>query len=119
MTAAAMTASAAAMAVAAAAVLMAVVLTTTPVMTVAAVAAMVVAEATVTESVMTAAVTAGVKRQHSTGNGIVEGGRWTQARQRMTTNSKSLWPMMRAASKRVARAMATMTRVAGKRRQQW
>ena len=73
------------------------------------------------ETVMTAVATAtvGVKRQQSTSHGSVEGGRWTRARQRVTTNNKNVWPMMRAATKKVARAMATVTRVASERRQQW
>ena len=57
-----------------------------------------------------------VKRQQSTSIGTVEGGRWTRARQRVTANNESAWPMMRAATKRVARAMAMVTRVAGKQR---
>ena len=73
------------------------------------------------ETVMTAVATAmvGVKRQQSTCNGSVKGGRWTRARQRVTTNNKNAWPMMRVATKRAARAMATVTRVASERRQRW
>ena len=94
-----------------AAVLMAVALTATSVTTAAAMAAMVVAEATA--PVMMAAATAGVNKQQSTSGGSVKGGRWTQARQRVTRNNKSAWPMMRAATKRAAMAMATVTRVVG------
>ena len=83
------------------------------------VAAMVVAEATATATVMTTAATAGVKRQQSTSIGTVEGERWTQAQRPVMTNNERAWPMMRAATKRVARAMATVTRVAGERRQGW
>jgi hypothetical protein len=71
------------------------------------------------ETVMTAAMVAGVKIQQSTSNGSVEGGRWTRARQQVVTNNKSAWPMMRAETKRAARDRATVTRVAGKQRQQW
>ncbi len=101
------------------AVLMAVVLTTMSVTMAAAVAAMVVAEATATATVMTAAATAGVKTQQSTSVGTVEGGHWTRARRWVTTNNESAWPMMRAATKRVARVMATVMRVAGERRRRW
>jgi len=45
---------------------------------------MVVAEATATATVMTVAAIAGVKRQQSTSDGSVEGGRWTRTRQRVT-----------------------------------
>ena len=38
--------------------------------------------------VMTAAAMMGVKRQQSTIDGSVEGGRWTQAQQRVMTNNK-------------------------------
>ena len=68
---------------------------------------------------MTAVATAGVKIQQSTSNGSVEGGRWTRARQRVVTNNKSAWPMMRAEMKRAVRERATVTRVAGERRKQW
>ena len=87
--------------------------------TAAAVATMVVAEATATATVMMAAATAGVKKQQSTSNGSVEGGRWTWARQRVTTNNKSAWPMMRVVTKRAARVMAIVTRVAGEWRRRW
>ena len=101
-----------------AAVLMAVVLTTTSVTTAVAVVAMVVAEATATATVMSAAAMAGVKRQQSISVGVVKGEWWTRAQKRVMTKNKSARPMMRAATKRVARAMATVTRVEGKRRQQ-
>ncbi len=65
------------------------------------------------ETEMTAAATAGVKIQQSTCNRSVEGGRWTRAQQRVMTNNKIAWPMMRAETKRVARERATVTRVAG------
>jgi hypothetical protein len=81
------------------------------------VAAMVVAEATATATVMTADATAGVKKQQSTSDGNVEGGRWTRARRRVTNNNESAWPMMRAVTKRAVRAMAMVTRVADERRQ--
>ena len=68
--------------------------------------------------VMTADVTAGVKKQQSTSDGSFEGGRWTQARRRVTNNNESAWPMMRAVTKRAVRAMAMVTRVADERRQQ-
>ena len=92
-------------------------MTTTSVTQAAAVAAMVVAEATATATVMTVVATAmaGVKKQQSTSVRTVEGGRCTQARRRVMMNNKSVWPMMRAATKRVARAMAIVTRVAGER----
>jgi hypothetical protein len=93
---------AAAVTVGAMAVLMVVVLTTTSATRAAAVAAMVVAEATAIATVM-AAATAGVKRQQSTSVGTVKGGRWTRAQRRVTMNNESVWLMMRAATKRVAR----------------
>jgi hypothetical protein len=110
---------AAAATVAAAAVLIAVALTTTSVTTAATEAAMVVAEATATVTVMTAAAMVGVKRQQSTNVRTVEGRRWTRVQQRLTTNKKSAWPMMSAATKRVARVMAAVTRVAGEHRRRW
>ena len=106
---------AAAAVAAAAVVLMAVALTMMSVTTAAAVAA-VVAKATATATVMTAVATGGVKKQQSNSDGSVEGGRWTRARQQVTTNNKIAWLMMRAATKRVARAMATVMRVAGEHR---
>jgi len=66
-----------------------------------------------TETVMTAAAIAGVKIQQSTSDGCVEGRWWTRARQRVVTNNKSTWPMMRATTKRAARERATVMRVAG------
>jgi hypothetical protein len=71
------------------------------------------------ETVMTAAATAGVKIQQSTSNGSVEGGRWTQACQRVVMNNNRAWSMMRAETKRAARERATVTRVAGEQWQQW
>ena len=73
------------------------------------------AEVTATATVMTAAAMAGGKKQQSTSVRTVDGGWWTRARRRVTTNNKSVWPMMRAGTKMVARAMATVTRVAGER----
>jgi hypothetical protein len=83
-------------------------------MTAAAVAATVLAEATAT-------VTAGMKRQQSTSDGSVEGGLWTEAQQRVMTNSENTWRMMRAVTKRAARAMATVLvmRVVGEQQQRW
>jgi hypothetical protein len=118
-TAAAVAAMVAAVTVAVMAVLMAVALTMTSVTTAAAVVAMVVAEAAATATVMTAAATVGVKRQQLTSGGTVEGGRWTRAQRRVTMNNKSAWPMMRAGTKRVARAMATVKRVVGEQLRQW
>jgi hypothetical protein len=80
---------------------------------------MVVVEATATSAVMTAAAMAGVKRQQSTSDRSVEGGRWTRAQRRMKTNNESAWPMMRAVTKRAARAMAMLTRVTGERLRRW
>jgi len=54
------------------------------------------------ETVMTAAATAGVKIQQS-----MQVGGWTRARQRVVMNNKSVWPMMRAVTKRAARERAT------------
>ena len=119
MSAAAMMAAAAAMAaeatVAAVYSVEAAALTMTSVTQAAAVAAMLVMEATATATVMMATATTGVKRQQSPSVRTVEGGQWTQAQWRVTTNNERTWPMMRAATKRVARVMATATRVAGER----
>ena len=38
---------------------------------------------------------------------INAGGGWTRARQRVVMNNKSVWPMMRAVTKRAARERAT------------
>ncbi len=57
--------------------------------------------------------------KQSTNVRTVEGRRWTRVQQRLTTNNKSAWPMMSAVMKRVARAMAAVTRVAGEHRRRW